>query len=90
VYECLLEGVLLFIVLQWYTLKERPRGSVSALFLIGYGVARFIVEFFREPEVNDGIIALGWLTKGQALCLPMVILGVGLLFYAKKQQESRF
>lgn len=88
-YECLLEGVLLFIILQWYTLKKRPRGFVSALFLIGYGLARFIVEFFREPEVNDGIIALGWLTKGQALCLPMILVGIGLLLYGREQRNWR-
>lgn len=75
-YEFGLEGVLLFIVLYVYTQSPRERGQASGLFLIGYGLSRFIVEFFREPDFDQGFIAFGWLTKGQLLSIPMILIGV--------------
>jgi phosphatidylglycerol---prolipoprotein diacylglyceryl transferase len=85
IYQALLEGLLLFIVLWWYArtphAQARP-GRVAGLFLVGYGLARFIVEFAREPDNYLGLLALG-LSMGQWLSLPMIIFGVWLLFRPK-------
>jgi len=75
-YEALLEGLLLFVILWWYSAKPRPAGAVSGLFLVGYGAFRFIVEFVRVPDQQYGYLALDWLTMGQILSLPMVLLGI--------------
>lgn len=77
-YQFLLEGVVLFVLLWWYSSKPRARGTVSALFLIGYGSFRFLVEFTREPDSFLGLLSLG-LSMGQWLSLPMVIAGVWLM-----------
>ncbi len=77
-YQFALEGVLLFIVLWVYALKPRALGRVSGLGLLGYGILRFIAEFFREPDAFLGILSLG-MTMGQWLCLPMVAVGAWLL-----------
>ncbi|SIS86161.1 prolipoprotein diacylglyceryl transferase [Neptunomonas antarctica] len=87
-YEALLEGVVMFIVLWWFSSKPRPRMAVSALFLILYGVFRSSIEFFREPDAHIGYIAFGWLTEGQLLSLPMIIVGTLLLLWAYKQKSS--
>jgi phosphatidylglycerol---prolipoprotein diacylglyceryl transferase len=84
VYQFLLEGLLLFILLWLYARKERKEGQVAAAFLVGYGVFRFIAEFFREPDAFLGVLALG-MSMGQWLCLPMIIFGVNLWFWAAKQ-----
>ena len=78
-YEAFLEGVVLFCILWIYSRHKRPRGRVTALFLIGYAVGRFVVEFFREPDSHLGAIALNWMTMGQLLCIPMLIAGLWLL-----------
>ncbi len=83
-YELALEGVVLFIVLWWYAAKPRPRGAVSAWFLIGYGVFRFAVEFTREPDSFLGLLALG-LSMGQWLSLPMIVAGMALLSWARRR-----
>lgn len=77
-YEATLEGGVLFIVLWWYTRTPRPAAAASGLFLVGYGVFRFAVEFAREPDAHMGFIALDWMTMGQLLSLPMVFVGVGI------------
>lgn len=76
-YQFALEGVLLFALLWFYARKPRATGQVSGAFLIGYGVFRFIAEFFREPDGFLGLLALG-LSMGQWLCLPMIAAGVVL------------
>jgi len=81
-YEFFLEGVILFIILWFYSKKTRPRMAVSALFLLCYGCFRFFVEFFRQPDPQLGFVAFGWMTMGQVLSIPMIILGVFLLWYA--------
>lgn len=80
-YQAFLEGIVLFALLLWFSRKPRPRGAVAALFLIGYGVQRFFVEFFREPDNHIGFDFAGWLTRGQLLSLPMIIFGT-VMFYA--------
>ncbi len=80
-YEFALEGVALFATLWLFTLKPRPRGAASALFLIGYGVFRFGVEYTREPDGFLGLLALG-LSMGQWLSLPMMLAGAAMLAWA--------
>jgi phosphatidylglycerol:prolipoprotein diacylglycerol transferase len=83
-YEAFLEGLVLFIILWFFSAKPRPLMSVSALFLIFYGLFRFIIEFVRVPDVQLGYLAFDWLTMGQLLSLPMIIVGVYLLRFFKK------
>lgn len=78
-YEAGLEGLLLFAVLYYLSNKQLASGRVSGVFLIGYGLSRFIVEFFREPDAHIGFIAMNWLTMGQIQSLPMVAFGLYLL-----------
>jgi len=72
------EGLLLFLILWRYSAGPRQPGQVSGMFLVGYGVLRFLAEFARQPDVFLGTIAMG-LTMGQLLCLPMVAFGLWLL-----------
>lgn len=74
--------MLLFAVLWWFSSRPRPTWAVSGVFSLGYGCLRFAVEFFREPDQHIGFAALGWLTRGQLLCIPMILLGLFLLWYA--------
>jgi len=83
-YEALLEGLLLFAVLWWYTSRPRPRLAPSGLFLTLYGVARFLVEFVRVPDEHIGYLAGGWFTEGQLLSVPMILAGVALLVWASR------
>ena len=80
VYQFLLEGLLLFVLLWLYARHERRQGQVSAVFLLGYGVFRFIAEFFREPDAHLGLLSLG-MSMGQWLCVPMILGGAGLWWW---------
>jgi phosphatidylglycerol:prolipoprotein diacylglycerol transferase len=81
-YEALLEGLVLFVILWWFTSTPRPRWAPSGLFLVCYGVFRFAVEFVRVPDENRGYLLLGWVTMGQLLSLPMIVVGAWMLAYA--------
>jgi phosphatidylglycerol---prolipoprotein diacylglyceryl transferase len=83
-YQFALEGVLLFVLLWLYARHPRPTGRVSGAFLIGYGVFRFIAEYFREPDAFLGLLALG-MSMGQWLCVPMVVTGVLLWGWAGRR-----
>jgi len=85
-YEALLEGLLSFAVLWIYTSRPRPRLAPSGLFLLMYGVARFIVEFVRIPDEQIGYLAGGWLTMGQVLSMPMILVGVALMVWAYRRR----
>jgi phosphatidylglycerol:prolipoprotein diacylglycerol transferase len=85
-YQFLLEGLLLFVVLWWFARRPRPLGQVSAVFAMGYGVLRFVAEFFREPDAHLGLLSLG-MSMGQWLCVPMV-LGGALLWRWSARQRS--
>ena len=61
--------------------------AVSGFFAIGYGVLRIFVEFFREPDVHLGFQAFGWLTRGQLLCIPLLLVGIIFLFLAYRKQN---
>lgn len=81
-YQALLEGPVLFAILWWYAARKRPTMSVSGVFMISYGCLRLFTEMFREPDPQIGFIAFGWLTMGQLLSVPMVLVGIILLRYA--------
>ncbi len=82
-YEALLEGLVLFVVLWLYSAKPRPVMSVSGLFLVGYGSFRCLVEMVRIPDAHIGYLAFDWLTMGHVLSAPMIIVGVILLVFAR-------
>lgn len=86
-YQGLLEGLLVFLVLWFYTATPRPRYAPSAVFLIGYGVCRFLVEFVRIPDENRGYLLFGWVTMGQILSAPMILGGVVLLAIAYRRGQ---
>jgi phosphatidylglycerol:prolipoprotein diacylglycerol transferase len=87
-YEFLLEGVVLFALLWWFSARPRPRWAISGLFLLGYGVFRFAVEFAREPDPHLGAVAFGWMTMGQLLSVPMILGGILLLLLARQQTAT--
>ncbi len=84
-YEMILEGFLLFIILWWYSSKPRPKMMVSGLFLSLYGIFRFSVEFVRQPDAHMGFRAFDWMTQGQILSIPMIMLGLALIYMAQKK-----
>ena len=75
-YEAMLEGVLLFLILWIYSAKPKPPGAVSGLFLLGYGFFRFVVEFVRVPDQQYGYLILDLITMGQILSIPMIVIGL--------------
>ena len=83
-YQAFTEGLLLFLLLWWFSRKRRARGALSGLFLLGYGVFRFSTEFFRQPDYGIGFVAFDWMSMGQLLSLPMVIAGILLLLYSRR------
>ncbi|MFK4447192.1 phosphatidylglycerol:prolipoprotein diacylglycerol transferase [Caballeronia udeis] len=86
-YEIALEGFALFVVMWLMSRKQRPVGAISAVFLIGYGLARFTVEFAREPDDYLGLLAMN-LSMGQWLSLPMIIGGIGLLIWSYRRGRA--
>lgn len=88
-YEFALEGVVLFAVLWWLSRRPRQRGLISGLFLLLYGAFRFTVEFVRLPDPQLGFIAFGWLTMGQLLTLPMIVAGLALALWSRRQSVDR-
>ncbi|HEX2494368.1 MAG TPA: prolipoprotein diacylglyceryl transferase [Steroidobacter sp.] len=87
-YEGLLEGLTLFIILWIFTSRPRPRLAPSGLFLLCYGVFRFLVEFVRIPDEERGYLLFDWVTMGQILSTPMIILGLLLLVVAYRRNEA--
>lgn len=86
-YQMLLEGILLFVLLWLYARRPRYRGQVSGLFLVGYGLFRFIAEYWREPDSYLGFLGMG-LTMGQWLSVPMIIAGAALWFWSRARAIS--
>lgn len=84
-YEAALEGLVLFLILWIYTNKQRPVMAPTGLVLFLYGCFRFFVEFFRLPDSHLGYLALDWLTMGQILSTPMIVIGAVLFIYAHKK-----
>ncbi|UCG71776.1 MAG: prolipoprotein diacylglyceryl transferase [Chromatiales bacterium] len=87
-YEAFLEGVVLFVVLWTFSAKPRPTMAVSALFLIGYGTFRTLVEFVRLPDEHIGYLAFGWLTMGHVLTIPMILAGCVLMWLAYRNPQT--
>lgn len=87
-YEALLEGLVLFVILWMFSARQRPTMAVSGMFLFCYGVMRFCIEFVRVPDADFGYLALGWVTMGQILTTPMILLGAALLFLAYHKNQS--
>jgi phosphatidylglycerol:prolipoprotein diacylglycerol transferase len=83
-YEAAGEGILLFILVWWFARRPRPEAAVSGVFLIGYGIVRFAVEFTREPDDFLGLLALG-LSMGQWLSLPMIAAGIAIVTWAYRR-----
>lgn len=83
-YEAFLEGIVLYILLNLYSRKQRPVGAITGLALFLYGCFRFFVEFYRMPDAQLGYLALDWVTMGQILSLPMIIMGAAMIYYATK------
>ena len=88
-YEFALEGLVLFAVVWLYSRRWRPLGAVSGMFLAGYGVLRFLVEFTREPDAFLGLIGPLGLSMGQWLSLPMIVIGVAMIIWANKFGRRR-
>jgi len=87
-YQFALEGVALLCILWWFSSKSRPQMAVSGLFLLVYGVFRILVEFVREPDVQIGYLAWNWVTEGQVLSLPMVVIGIGLIVWSYRFNQT--
>ncbi|MDA9557502.1 prolipoprotein diacylglyceryl transferase [Vibrio sp.] len=83
-YEMVLEGIVLFILINWFIRKPRALGSVSGFFLAGYGFFRFLIEYVREPDAHLGLFG-GFISMGQILSLPMVIIGLLMIVWANKR-----
>lgn len=85
IYELLLEGVVMFIVIQWFLRKPRPRMAASGLFVLGYGIFRTCGEFFRQPDAQLGFLyGTEWITRGITLSVPMIVAGAVMLIVAYK------
>jgi phosphatidylglycerol:prolipoprotein diacylglycerol transferase len=87
-YEMALEGIALFAILWLYSRRPRPLGAVSGLFLVAYGSFRFLVELVREPDAHLGYLAFGWVTMGQVLSVPMILLGAWLMWWAYRSSAA--
>jgi len=87
-YEFALEGVVLFIILYFYSKKSKPPFAITGLFLLGYGCFRFLVEHFREPDEHLRAMA-EYISMGQLLSLPMIIIGLGLMIWAYRSQSAK-
>jgi phosphatidylglycerol:prolipoprotein diacylglycerol transferase len=87
-YEAMLEGIVMFAILWWFTARPRPRLAPAGLFLTFYAIFRIAVEFVRVPDQDIGSIAFGWLTMGQLLSLPVLAAGLSMLAWAYTRRET--
>lgn len=81
-YEFFLEGLVLFTIVWIFSATHRPRMAVSGVFTMGYGVFRFLLEFWRVPDPQYGYLAWNWLTMGQLLSFPLIVAGGLMLYFA--------
>lgn len=88
-YQAVLEGVVMAALVWWFSSRPRPRYAVGGLFALLYGLFRFLVEFVREPDAHLGYLAFGWLTMGQVLSLPLILLGLFWLWLSRRQPTLR-
>ena len=87
-YEAILEGFVLFAILWVYSSKPRPCLAVTGMFGLFYGIFRFFVEFYRIPDAHLDYLALGWVTMGQILSAPMILIGLILVVVAYRSPKS--
>lgn len=92
-YEAFLEGIVLFAILYFMSRRKKtpPQGSIMGAFVFGYGIIRFLIEFVRLPDAQLGYLAGGWLTMGQVLSIPLILIGAAMLawsFKAKRPQQA--
>ncbi|MFW5731448.1 MAG: prolipoprotein diacylglyceryl transferase [Desulfonatronovibrionaceae bacterium] len=87
-YQAFFEGLVLFVILWFFSSRPRPEKTVSGLFCLGYGVFRFGAEFFREPDAHLGFVLLNWMTMGQVLSTPLIIIGIALLIHSGYKQKT--
>jgi phosphatidylglycerol:prolipoprotein diacylglycerol transferase len=87
-YEAVVEGLVLFVILWLYSARPRPTMAVSGIFLLCYGIFRFAVELVRLPDAHLGYLALGWVTMGQLLTLPMLVGGLLLLWMSRRSRTA--
>ena len=89
-YEALLEGLVLFVILWLFSARQRPYMAVSAMFLLWYGIFRFFIEFYRVPDAqlseDAGYLGFGWITMGQVLSAPMILAGLSMLIIAYRNR----
>lgn len=88
IYQFICEGIILFAIVWIFSAKPRPRMAVSGMFVLCYGIYRFLIEFVRQPDADLGFIAFDWLTMGQLLSLPMILVGLGLLAMAYRINKT--
>jgi len=92
-YEALLEGFVLFVILWWFSARQRPYMAVSAMFLLWYGIFRFFIEFYRVPDAHlsedAGYLGFGWITMGQVLSAPMILAGLTMLIIAYRNRTPQ-
>ncbi|WP_462115188.1 prolipoprotein diacylglyceryl transferase [Lysobacter xanthus] len=84
-YQAVLEGIVMAAVLWWFSSRPRPRYAVGGMFALLYGAFRFLVEFVREPDQQLGYLAFGWVTMGQVLSLPLILVGLVWLWWSRRQ-----
>jgi len=82
-YEAFLEGLVLFVLVWWFAGRNKVAGRTTGILMFGYAVARILVEFLREPDAHIGTVGFGWMTMGQVLSLPLLLIGALLLFRSK-------
>ncbi len=87
-YQLALEGIVLFVLVWWYSNKPRPRFAVGGLFMIGYGAQRIVVEFFRQPDAQLNFVMFDWMTRGQQLSILMVLVGIAIMVWAYRQRAQ--
>ncbi len=85
-YQSFFEGLVLFLILYFFSAKRRPRYTVCSLFLIGYGFFRFGIEFVRQPDAHIGYM-FGWMTRGQLLTIPMIVIGAVIFYFAYRSPK---
>ena len=84
-YESFGEGVVLFLILYFISIFSKTIGVISSSFLIFYGVIRFAIEYFRQPDSHLGYVAFDSLSMGQILCIPMIIIGIIMFIFSRKK-----
>ena len=90
-YEAFLEGIVLFCILQVLSRKKPllPQGTFMGVFVMGYGIVRFLIEFVRVPDAQLGYLLGGVITMGQLLSLPLVIAGLALIIFARRRNQTQ-